>query len=142
MRHGKSMENLEKLEKLIGKFPANNWEFYCKKLGWSKSTFYDYAGTLQNQNKIYSKNGLWYPKSVEVEQLPKEKAQTKSLGILLNFFEKREAKKNLNESRIFKHEALPIVESIYNRHRFSWLEPLIKHDKEINKKLDELEKKS
>jgi hypothetical protein len=62
MRHDKSMENLEKLEKLIGKFPGRNAKFYADKLGWSKSTFYDYAGTLQNQDKIYSKNGLYYPK--------------------------------------------------------------------------------
>jgi len=135
------MENLEKLEKIIGKFPANNWKFYANKLGWSRSTFYEYAETLQNQGKIYSKNGLWYPKNIETTQLPKEKVQTKfSFWEWLRY---RSEKKRLEESKIFpKPEALPVAESIYNKYRLSWLEPLIKHDKEINKKLDELEKRN
>jgi len=64
------MENLEKLEKLIGKFPGNNWEFYADKLGWKRSKFYDYAETLIIQGKIYRKNGLYYPKE-HVEPLGK-----------------------------------------------------------------------
>jgi hypothetical protein len=70
------MENLEKLEKLIGKFPANNWKFYADKLGWSHSTFYEYAGTLQNQGKVYSKNGLYYP-GENIEPSPKKQVSNK-----------------------------------------------------------------
>ncbi|MCX8178071.1 MAG: hypothetical protein N3F10_07255 [Candidatus Bathyarchaeota archaeon] len=119
------MENLEKLEKIIGKFPARNWEFYCRKLGWKKSTFYDYASTLQNQSKIYSKNGLWYPQKIEPSQIKGKNRE-----------------KQLAESRVFKPEALPIVESIYKRYGYKWLEPLIEHDKEISRKLNELGKQN
>jgi len=128
MRNVKSMENLEKLEKIIGKFPANNWKFYCKKLGWKKSKFYDYAQTLQNQGKIYSKNGLWYPQEVKPSRI-KEKGKLQ----FWQFFRE----KKLKESRVFKPEALPLVESIYKRYGYEWLKPFIDHDKEINKRLKE-----
>ena len=72
------MENLEKLERIIGKFPAQNWSFYAKKLGWSRSKFYEYAFTLQLQNKVYSKNGLWYLKNAEIEKPSKLNAKVEA----------------------------------------------------------------
>ena len=83
----KSMENLEKLEQLIGKIPARNWEFYAKKLGWSRGKVYDYFGTLQNQNKAYSKDRLWFPKTVNPETPKKQ----------LGFFERRAERKKLEK---------------------------------------------
>jgi hypothetical protein len=77
--------------------------------------------------------------------IPEEKEQIKPLEKRrFGFWEwlrHRSEKKRLENERMFG-ENLPIVESVYNMYRLSWLEPLIKHDKEINKKLDELEKKS
>ncbi|MEM3700880.1 MAG: hypothetical protein QXL57_08485 [Candidatus Bathyarchaeia archaeon] len=68
MKNVKSMENLEKLERLFERFPANNWQFYADKLRWSKGKFYDYANSLVLQGKAENKNGLWYPKKAEVKR--------------------------------------------------------------------------
>ena len=67
MSNVKSMENLESLERLLGKIPARNWVFYAKKLGWSKSKVYEYFDSLKIKQKAYSKEGLWYPQAVPVE---------------------------------------------------------------------------
>jgi len=54
----------------------------------------------------------------------------------------RSEKKRLEESRIFKPEALPLVKSIYRNYNLEFLKPYIEHDEEINKKLEELSKKN
>jgi hypothetical protein len=56
MKQHKSMEELEKLDKIVGKFPNQTVEFYMKKLGWGKSKTYDYLQTLKNQQKIPEEN--------------------------------------------------------------------------------------
>ena len=94
--------------------------------------------TQLRANKIIKKEGDYY--GTLKSSIEKEKEQAKPLEKPKPFG--FPAKKRLEESRVFLPKALPVVESIYNRYRFSWLEPLIKHDKEINKKLDELEKRN
>jgi len=59
------MENLDKLDKLLGQFPGSRAVFYAKKLGWSRSKVYDNLNSLQIRKLAYNKNGLWYPSTEE-----------------------------------------------------------------------------
>lgn len=61
------MENLDKLDKLLGQFPGSRAVFYAEKLGWSRSKVYDNLNSLQIRQLAYNKNGLWYPST---EQKP------------------------------------------------------------------------
>jgi hypothetical protein len=77
-----------------------------------------------------------------IDEKPLEKP--KSFGFLtalLKCLEKKEAKKRLEESRVFKPQCLPMVEEIAQDFGYEWLKPFIEHDKEINKKLEQLENK-
>lgn len=54
----------------------------------------------------------------------------------------RSEKKRLEESRVFKPKALPLVENLYEKYGYDFLKPYIEHDKQINKKVIEFEKKN
>ena len=53
----------------------------------------------------------------------------------------RSEKKRLEESRIFKPKALPLIKSIYQNYKLEFLKPFIEHDEEINRKFEELFKR-
>jgi hypothetical protein len=94
MPNVKSMENLEKLEQLIGKIPARNWAFYAKKLGWSRGKVYEYFNSLEIKEKAYSKGGLWYPQTATSEKPSTDSERSKKQ---LGFFERREERRKLEE---------------------------------------------
>jgi hypothetical protein len=54
----------------------------------------------------------------------------------------KSARDRLEEQHIWRPDALPALEDIAETYGLDWLKRTIEHDKEINKKLDELEKKS
>ena len=79
MSNGKTVENLDKLDKLLGQFPGSRAVFYAEKLGWSRSKVYDNLNSLQIRQLAYNKNGLWYPST---EQKPsKEKIENEYLEL-------------------------------------------------------------
>ena len=68
-----------------------------------------------------------------------EKSSTeKSKFSFWEWLKDRSERKRLEESRCFKPEYLPLVESIYKEFELAWLKPFIEHDKELEKKLENL----
>ena len=104
MSNGKTMENLDKLDKLLGQFPASRAVFYAEKLGWSRSKVYDNLNSLQIRQLAYNKNGLWYP-STEQKPSKEDKKGRRSIKSGFGFFEwwkHRNEQKRLEEERVRK----------------------------------------
>ena len=70
----------------------------------------------------------------------KRKPSRKPTSGLFEWLKYKSEKKRLENSRTFKPEVLPLMESLYKNYEVKSLEPFIKRDKEIERKLEELSK--
>lgn len=100
----------------------------------STSEIYESLNELKEKGYVENKRPYWILKFPKIEKGVKRKFS------FWEWLDKRSERKRLEESRVFKPEALPLVESIHKRYGYKWLEPFIQHDREVNKKLDELRK--
>jgi hypothetical protein len=62
MTHGKYMENLNKLDKLLRQFPHGaRAEELAKRMGICRTRIYDYLDSLEVRGRARNEHSLWYP---------------------------------------------------------------------------------
>lgn len=100
-----------------------------------KSEIYECLNELEKKGFVEHKRPYYSLKGLD--KLKVSENTKKRMGFF-EWLKYRSERKRLEESRCFKPEYLPLVESIYKEFELAWLKPFIEHDKELEKKLENL----
>jgi predicted ArsR family transcriptional regulator len=89
MVHGKSMEKLDKADRLLQQFPRGiSAAEFAKKLGIHRTAVYDILNSLELRKKAESRDRLWYPKQLSPEnKKPEQSERERLIDALIGYHE-------------------------------------------------------